>query len=88
MANIILIAIGVSVVTFIVLAMMMVHEVSKRGVKVNFLLIRLYIFKYMHQYEELTRKETGKVGPLFYPCIASINLALLLTVVYFAVRGI
>ena len=83
MANIILIAICVSVVTFIVLAMMMVHEVSKRGVKVNFLLIRLYIFKYMHQYKELTRKETGKVGPLFYPCIASINLALVLAVLYF-----
>jgi len=83
MANIILIAICVSVVTFIVLAMMMVHEVSKRGVKVNFLLIRLYIFKYMHQYKELTRKETGKVGPLFYPCIASIILALVLAVLYF-----
>jgi len=83
MANIILIAICVSVVTFIVLAMMMVHEVSKRGVKVNFLLIRLYIFKYMHQYKELTRKETGKVGPLFFPCIASINLALVLAVLYF-----
>ncbi len=85
MANIILIAICASVVTFIVLAMMMVHEVSKRGVKVNFLLIRLYIFKYMHQYKELTRKETGKVGPLFFPCIASINLALVLAVLYFVV---
>jgi hypothetical protein len=57
----------------------MAHEVSKRGVKVNFLLIRLYILKYMHQYRELTKKETGRTGPLFYPCIVSINLALLLT---------
>jgi hypothetical protein len=79
MTTIILIAIVALGVTFVVLAMMMAHEVSKRGVKVNFLLIRLYILKYMHQYRELTKKETGRTGPLFYPCIVSINLALLLT---------
>ncbi len=85
MSNIILIAIVVFGVTFVVLAMMMAHEVSKRGVKINFLWLRLYIFKYMHQYKVLTKKETGRVGPLFYPSIVSINLALLLALVYFFV---
>ena len=85
MSNIILVAIVVFGITFVVLAMMMVHEVSKRGVKINFLWLRLYVLKYMHQYRILTKKESGRVGPLFYPCIASINLALILTVVYFLV---
>ncbi|MFA9453894.1 MAG: hypothetical protein ACERK6_08255, partial [Candidatus Aminicenantaceae bacterium] len=60
MTTIILIAIAALGVTFVVLAMLMTHEVSKRGVKINFLLIRLYIIKYMHQYKELTKKETGR----------------------------
>ncbi len=85
MANIILIAIVFLGVTFVVLAMMMTHEVSKRGVKINFLWIRLYIIKYMHQYKQLTKQETGRVGPLFYPAIFAINLALVLTVVFFIV---
>lgn len=83
MSNIILVSAVVLAGVFVVLAMMMVNEVSKRGVKVNFLWLRLYIIKYMHQYKELTKKETGRVGPLFYPCIASISLALVLTVLYF-----
>lgn len=85
MSNIILVSAVVLAGVFVVLAMMMVNEVSKRGVKVNFLWLRLYIIKYMHQYKELTKKETGRVGPLFYPCIASISLALVLTVLYFVV---
>ena len=85
MSNLILVAIVVFGVTFVVLAMMMVHEVSKRGVKINILWLRLYFFKYMHQYKVLTKKETGRVGPLFYPSIVSINLALLLALVYFFV---
>ncbi len=85
MSNIILVSAVVLAGVFVVLAMMMVNEVSKRGVKINFLLIRLYIIKYMHQYKKLTKKETGRVGPLFYPAIVSINLALVLTAVYFIV---
>jgi hypothetical protein len=61
---------------------MMVHEVSKRGVKISFLWLRLYIIKYMHQYKKITKEETGKVGPLFYPCLVSIYVALVSAVVY------
>ena len=82
MENIILIIMLVSVGVFVTLSMMMVHEVSKRGVKINILWLRLYVIKYMHQYKQLTKKETGKTGPLFYPCIVSINIALVLAVVY------
>jgi hypothetical protein len=60
---------------------MIVHELSKRGVKINFILLRLYLIKYIHQYKLLTLKETGKTGPLYYPCVVSVSLALVLAIV-------
>ena len=82
MENIILILMLVSVGVFVTLAMVMVHEVHKRGVKISILWLRLYVIKYVHLYKKMTKEETGKVGPLFYPCIISINMALVLAVVY------
>ena len=68
---------------YVIFSMMIVHQLSKRGVKISFLLLRLYIIKYLHQYKKITLEETGKVGPLFYPCIISINMALVFTLLYF-----
>jgi hypothetical protein len=62
---------------FVIFAIMIVNEVSKRGVKISFLWLRLYIIKYIHEYRKLTKEETGKVGPLYYPCVVSVNLALI-----------
>jgi len=75
MANALLILALVFVGLFVVFSMMIVNEVSKRGVKINFFLLRLYIIKYIHQYRKFTTEETGKVGPLYYPCLVSVNLA-------------
>jgi len=50
---------------------------SRRGVKINVLLWRLFIVKYVSQYRALTISETGHSGRLFYIWIVSINLALL-----------
>lgn len=83
MANALLVLALGSVGMFVILSIMIVHEVSKRGVKINFLWLRLYIIKYVHQYRLLTEKETGKVGPLYYPCIIFVILALV-----FAVAGL
>jgi hypothetical protein len=66
--------------------MMIVREVSKRGVKVSFVWLRLYVIKYIHQYQQLTRKETGKVGPLYYPCVVSYIMALVFVIIYLIVR--
>jgi hypothetical protein len=66
--------------------MMIVHEVSKRGVKINYFLLRLCIFNYIHQYQQLTQKETGKTGPLYYPCLLSYVMALAFLIVYLVVR--
>lgn len=83
MANIALVMSLVSVAAAVIFSMMIVHEVSKRGVKINFFLLRLLIIKYIHQYKQMTLQETGKLGPLFYPCILSYSLALI-----FAITGL
>jgi hypothetical protein len=70
----------------IVFSMMIVREVSKRGVKINYVLLRLYIIKYIDQYKELTRKETGKAGPLYYPCVGSYVTALAFAIIYLIAR--
>ncbi len=82
MPNILLIFAFVFAVLYVIFSMMIVHQLSKRGVRINFFLLRLLIIKYIHQYRQLTLEETGKVGPLFYPCIASVNMALVLFIVY------
>ena len=86
MANALLIFALVFVGLFVIFSVMIVHELSKRGVKINFILLRLYIIKYIHEYKQLTMKETGKIGPLYYPCIISVNLALVLAIVGLVLR--
>ncbi len=86
MANVAAVFSLVSLGTAVVFSMMIVHEVSKRGVKINFFLLRLLIIRYIHKYGKMTLKETGKVGPLYYPCIISYNLALGFGIVYLIVR--
>jgi hypothetical protein len=80
MANVLLIAALVFVGLYVIFAMMIVGELSKRGIKINYFLLRLLIIKYISQYKQITLKETGKVGPLYYPCIASVSLALVLAI--------
>ncbi len=75
MANILLVLSIVFVGIFVIFSVMIVNEVSKRGVKINYFLLRLYVIKYIHQYKKITKQETGSIGPLYYPCIISINLA-------------
>ncbi len=86
MANALLALALVFVGLFVVFSIMIVHQLSRRGIKINFFLLRLYIIKYVHQYKQLTIKETGKPGPLYYPCIISVNLALVLAVVGLILR--
>jgi hypothetical protein len=76
----------VSVALGVIFSMMIVSEVSKRGVKINYFLLRILIFKYVSQYKQLTTKETGRIGPLYYPCVVSYQLALIFGVVFIIVR--
>jgi len=65
----------------IVSAINIASYVAKRGHKINIFLFRIMIFKYIHQYTEITRQETGKIGPWFYNYIISMNAALVLVIV-------
>ena len=73
----------ISIVFGIVFMIMITSYLSKHGIKINYILLRLYIIKYVHQYRSITKEESGKPGPLFYPFVASIGLAL-----FFAVIGV
>ncbi len=76
----------ISVGSAIVFSMMIVHEVSRRGIKVNYLLLRLFLPKYIEQYKKLTLNETGKFGPLYLPCVGSYVSALVFAIVYLIAR--
>ena len=67
-------AIGCGIVN-VTLSIMIAYQLEKRGININFLLLRIFILKYLGQYREVTRKETGKTGLLFPAWIISINLA-------------
>ena len=65
----------------IVSSIMVVSFLRKHGIGINYLLLRILILKYMHQYQQITRKETGKPGPWFYSYIISMLLALIFMVI-------
>jgi len=77
----------ISVIFGVVFMIMIVSFLSKRGIKINYLLIRLYIIKYISQYREITIEENGKPGNLFYAFIVSMNLALVLAVIGIILRN-
>lgn len=74
---------GAAVIWHVLVNILIYDALQKRNFKMNFLLWRLLAPKYASQYREITRKETGRTGPLFYHWIASINVALLAVILLF-----
>lgn len=83
-----LIALGViSVAVFILTTIMIYSFVSKHKTRMtSFLFINLFIFRYLEDYRQLTKKETGKVGYLFYTYVISINIALICFIVFLILK--
>ena len=81
MSNLFLILAIVCVLFGVVSSILITAFLSKRGIKINYLLIRIYIYKYINQYRKVTKEENGKVGPLFYSFIVSFILALLFAII-------
>lgn len=76
-----LLIIGFAAAVWGVVAGMMIFEaLRRRGEKVSFLWIRLMLPAYVHRYGKLTRRETGRPGPLFYNYIVAFNVALIAVV--------
>ena len=65
----------------VALMISMTCAVRAHGCKVNWVFLRLYVFKYINDYRIITIKESGRPGPLFYPFVISMNLALIFAVV-------
>ena len=77
-----LIAIGlICVVWAVVAAVLIAHDLHKRGSKVSLVWLRVLILKYLHEYAKVTQAETGRVGPLFYHYVVPLNVALVVVVV-------
>ena len=72
----------------ITLSMLIVGELQKRKVPINFFLLRLYLPKYAHQYKKITLQETGRVGGLFYGWLISINAALVFGIALLATKAL
>ncbi len=73
----VLVGILVLAVAWYVVTTIRIYEaLRKRNVSVSFLFLRILILDYVAQYKQITLQETGRVGPLFYHWLISINVAL------------
>lgn len=76
-----------AVVSNVIILILIMAALDRRGYKTHVLLARLYTFKYVSAYKEATRKETGKPGRLYGLWIFTINLALVAALAGFLFRG-
>lgn len=69
-------------------AMMIVRALQRRGVRINWLGLRwLIISRYLGQYRDLTRRDTGRTGPWFHAYILGMTLAFVTAIAGLVLRG-
>jgi hypothetical protein len=73
----------VAILANVIIFILIMAALDRRGYKTNFLLSRLYWFKYLSAYKEATQKETGKPGRLYTLSISTLILAAAAAVVGF-----
>jgi hypothetical protein len=77
-----LLAIGViCVIWAVVAAILIAVDLHKRGIAVSIIWLRMLILKYLHEYAQVTKKESGRVGPLFYHYVVPLNVALVIVII-------
>ncbi len=86
MSNFLFVLALISVAYGIFAAIMITSFLSERGIKINYIFIRIFILKYIHEYKKITTEENGKPGQWFYAYIISMNTALVLVVVGIILR--
>ena len=87
LSNVLLGIAFVSLAWGIVSSIVITDTLQKRGVKINWIFLRIMIIKYVGQYRDITRKETGRTGPWFYSYIIAVNVALAAVIVGLILRG-
>lgn len=80
MKNIVVFAIAACVAWNLVVTILVYEALRRRKLPASFLWLRVAIVKYLNQYREVTRQETGRTGTLFYQWLVSINLTWILFV--------
>ena len=81
MANLFLALAIIAVLWGTISALKIVIYLSNRGVRINYLFLRVLIIKYVHNYHDMTAKEKGRPGPWYYSYVTSMLLALLFGIV-------
>ena len=76
-----------SVAWGVVSSLVIADALQKRGVKINWIFLCIMIIKYVGQYRDMTRTETGRTGPWFYSFVTAMNLALVTAVVGLILRA-
>jgi hypothetical protein len=64
----------VSGISSLLISFKAASHLSKHGEKIDYWDVRFHGLKYINQYRELTIKETGKTGGLFYAWFFTIGL--------------
>jgi hypothetical protein len=70
----------------VVASLLIVRDLERRGVSVDYLWLRVMILNYLALYRKVTLEETGRVGPLFYHYVIPLIVALVLAILL-AIRG-
>ncbi len=81
MSEIAIVIAFVSVAWGIVSTIVIANFLQKRGRKINFIFINVMIFKYIHDYSQITTDETGKPGFWYYSFVISMNVALVFAII-------
>jgi len=88
LSDILLVVVIVSALWGVASAVLIAEALRKRGVKINWVFLRFLILsKYLGQYRDITRQETGRTGPLFYSYIIAMNLALVTAIAGIVLRA-
>lgn len=72
----------------LVSAIVITDYVSKRGIKINYLLWRIKIFQYVQDYKRLSLQEKGKIGGWYYALTAGMTVTLILGLALLLLKGI
>ena len=86
----ILLGVGiVSVLWGVASALMIAAALQKRGVKINWFWFRVFLlFRYLDQYRDITRRETGRTGWLFYSYVVAMIVTLVTAIVGLVLRAL
>ncbi len=87
LSNVLLGIAVISALWGVVSSLVIADALQKRGTKINWIFMRILIIKYVGQYRDVTRTETGRTGPWFYSFIIAMNLALVTAVVGLILRA-